>query len=204
MSNMTLPFRLKQHVLSRLTVRNILALACGVALMTLSAKVQLPFWPVPMTLHTLAVMAIAIAFGPFAAFSVMAAYLMTGAMGVPVFSGSPARGMADGENSAWSIYTPQADFGNAEITELFYPILYLGRNLEPDSGGYGKFRGGLGHTAVWLIKNTPGIEYQCGCAGIRRRSGSRIRSRQIRSPEVTPLAPTLAPLHHLDITRRRA
>jgi N-methylhydantoinase B/oxoprolinase/acetone carboxylase alpha subunit len=84
-------------------------------------------------------------------------------------NGAPARGIADGENSAWSIYTPQADFGNAEISELFYPIMYLGRNLEPDSGGYGRFRGGLGHTAVWLVKNTPGIEYQCGCAGIRSK-----------------------------------
>jgi len=84
-------------------------------------------------------------------------------------NGSPARGIADGENSAWSIYTPQADFGNAEITELFYPIMYLGRNVEPDSGGYGTFRGGLGHTAVWMVKNTPGIEYQCGCAGIRSK-----------------------------------
>jgi N-methylhydantoinase B/oxoprolinase/acetone carboxylase alpha subunit len=84
-------------------------------------------------------------------------------------NGSPARGMADGENSAWSIYTPQGDFGNAEISELFYPILYIGRNVEPDSGGYGTFRGGLGHTAVWMIKNTPGIEYQCGCAGIRSK-----------------------------------
>jgi acetone carboxylase, alpha subunit len=84
-------------------------------------------------------------------------------------NGSPARGMADGENSAWSIYTPQADFGNAEITELFYPIVYIGRNVEPDSGGYGTFRGGLGHTAVWLVRNTPGIEYQCGCAGIRSK-----------------------------------
>jgi N-methylhydantoinase B/oxoprolinase/acetone carboxylase alpha subunit len=84
-------------------------------------------------------------------------------------NGSPARGMADGETSAWCIYTPNADFGNAEVGELYYPILYLGRNIEPDSGGYGKFRGGLGHTAVWLIKNTPGIEYQCGCAGMRSK-----------------------------------
>ncbi len=84
-------------------------------------------------------------------------------------NGAPARGMADGENSAWCIYTPNADFGNAEVTELYYPILFLGRNLEPDSGGYGKFRGGLGHTAIWLIKNTPGIEYQCGCAGMRSK-----------------------------------
>jgi N-methylhydantoinase B/oxoprolinase/acetone carboxylase alpha subunit len=48
-------------------------------------------------------------------------------------------------------------------------ILYLGRNIEPDSGGYCTFRGGLGHTAVWMIKNTPGIEYQCGCAGMRSK-----------------------------------
>jgi N-methylhydantoinase B/oxoprolinase/acetone carboxylase alpha subunit len=84
-------------------------------------------------------------------------------------NGSPARGMADGENSAWCIYTPNADFGNAEVSELYYPILFIGRNIEPDSGGYGKFRGGLGHTAVWLVKNTPGIEYQCGCAGMRSK-----------------------------------
>ncbi|MFP6600353.1 MAG: hydantoinase B/oxoprolinase family protein [Deltaproteobacteria bacterium] len=85
-------------------------------------------------------------------------------------NGSPARGFADGENSAWCIYTPNADFGNAEIAELYYPILYLGRNIEPDSGGYGRFRGGLGHTAVWMVHNTTGIEYQCGCAGIRSRT----------------------------------
>ncbi len=84
-------------------------------------------------------------------------------------NGAPARGMADGENSAWCIYTPNADFGNAEVSELYYPIIYIGRNVEPDSGGYGKFRGGLGHTAVWMIKGTPGVEYQCGCAGMRSK-----------------------------------
>jgi N-methylhydantoinase B/oxoprolinase/acetone carboxylase alpha subunit len=84
-------------------------------------------------------------------------------------NGSPARGIADGENSAWSIYTPNADFGNAEVSELYYPIVYLGRNVEPDSGGYGTFRGGLGHTPVWMVKNTPGISYLCGCAGIRSK-----------------------------------
>ena len=84
-------------------------------------------------------------------------------------NGAPARGMADGENSAWCIYTPNADFGNAEVLELYYPVMFIGRNIEPDSGGYGTFRGGLGHTAVWLIKNTPGVEYQCGCAGMRSK-----------------------------------
>ena len=84
-------------------------------------------------------------------------------------NGSPARGYSDGENSAWCIYTPEADFGNAEISELYYPILFLGRNVEPDSGGFGQFRGGLGHTAVWMVYNTPGLEYQCGDAGMRSK-----------------------------------
>ncbi|MCS5636210.1 MAG: hydantoinase B/oxoprolinase family protein, partial [Myxococcota bacterium] len=83
--------------------------------------------------------------------------------------GSPARGYSDGENSAWCIYTPEADFGNAEISELYYPILFLGRNVAPNSGGYGRFRGGLGHTAVWMVYNTPGLEYQCGDAGMRSK-----------------------------------
>jgi len=85
-------------------------------------------------------------------------------------NGSPARGFADGENSAWCLYTPNADFGNAEVAELYYPVLFLGRNIEPDSAGFGRFRGGLGHTAVWMVHNTPGIEYQCGCAGIRSKT----------------------------------
>ena len=84
--------------------------------------------------------------------------------------GSPARGYSDGQNSAWCIYTPEGDFGNAEVGELYYPILFLGRNVAPDSGGFGKFRGGLGHTAVWMVYNTPGLEYQCGDAGMRSKT----------------------------------
>ena len=93
MNHSRLIAQVKPRVLSRLALRRILALACGVALMTLSAKIQIPFWPVPMTLHTLAAMAIAVSFGPVAAFSVMTAYLVTGALGMPVFSGSPSRGI---------------------------------------------------------------------------------------------------------------
>ncbi|WP_246660281.1 biotin transporter BioY [Rhizobium sp. FKL33] len=65
----------------------------GAALMTLAAKVQIPFWPVPMTLHTMAVMAFAVAFGPRMAVSIFLAYLAAGAAGLPVFSGSPERGI---------------------------------------------------------------------------------------------------------------
>ncbi|WP_417673137.1 biotin transporter BioY [Pseudodonghicola sp.] len=66
---------------------------CGAALITLGAKVQIPFWPVPMTLHTLAVFLVAATLGPRLALAAMAAYLGAGAIGLPVFSGSPERGI---------------------------------------------------------------------------------------------------------------
>ena len=71
-----------------------LALALGgAALITLGAKIQIPFWPVPMTLHTLAVFFLAATLGPRLGFAAMAAYLAAGALGMPVFSGSPERGI---------------------------------------------------------------------------------------------------------------
>lgn len=73
--------------------RHALVVAAGVGLMVLAAKTQIPFWPVPMTLHTLAVMAFAVALGPQMAASIFVAYLAAGAAGLPVFSGSPERGI---------------------------------------------------------------------------------------------------------------
>ncbi|MGB3897404.1 MAG: biotin transporter BioY [Mesorhizobium sp.] len=65
----------------------------GVALITLCAKLRVPAWPVPMTLHTLAVMAIAVALGPRLATMTFFTYLAAGAAGLPVFSGTPERGI---------------------------------------------------------------------------------------------------------------
>lgn len=71
-----------------------LALALGgAALITLGAKIQIPFWPVPMTLHTLAVFFLAATLGLRLGFAAMAAYLAAGALGIPVFSGTPERGI---------------------------------------------------------------------------------------------------------------
>lgn len=70
-----------------------IVLLVGVALMTLSAKTQIPFWPVPMTLQTMAVLGFAVLAGPRMATAIMAAYLMAGATGLPVFAGSPERGL---------------------------------------------------------------------------------------------------------------
>jgi biotin transport system substrate-specific component len=78
---------------ARALVRPVAFVIAGVALITLCAKIHIPSWPVPMTLHTLAVMAIAIAAGPRLATATFFAYLAVGAAGLPVFSDSPERGI---------------------------------------------------------------------------------------------------------------
>lgn len=73
--------------------RNLAIVLCAAALITLCAKLRVPSWPVPMTLHTLAVMAIAVSFGPRMAVASFGAYMAAGMAGLPVFSGSPERGI---------------------------------------------------------------------------------------------------------------
>ena len=65
----------------------------GAALITIGAKVQIPFWPVPMTLHTLAICLVAAGLGPRLGLAAMTAYLVAGALGLPVFSGTPEHGI---------------------------------------------------------------------------------------------------------------
>ena len=65
----------------------------GVCLLTLSAKIQIPFWPVPMTMQTLVVLVIGMAYGWRLGAATVLAYLAAGAAGLPVFAGTPARGI---------------------------------------------------------------------------------------------------------------
>jgi biotin transport system substrate-specific component len=69
------------------------ALLFGVCLLTLSAKVQVPFWPVPMTMQSLVVIMLGMAYGSRLAVATVCAYLLAGAAGLPVFAGTPARGI---------------------------------------------------------------------------------------------------------------
>lgn len=69
------------------------ALVIGVVLLTVSAKVQVPFWPVPMTMQTFVVLMIGMAYGPKLGTGTVLAYLMVGAAGLPVFAGTPERGV---------------------------------------------------------------------------------------------------------------
>ncbi|GIL02077.1 MAG: biotin transporter BioY [Alphaproteobacteria bacterium] len=65
----------------------------GTLLITLAAKTQVPFWPVPMTLQTLAIFALAAAYGMRLAGATLLLYLVEGALGLPVFAGTPEKGI---------------------------------------------------------------------------------------------------------------
>lgn len=65
----------------------------GSLLLALSAKVQIPFWPVPMTLQTMVVLAAGMALGWRLAGATVLLYLAEGAMGLPVFAGTPEKGI---------------------------------------------------------------------------------------------------------------
>jgi biotin transport system substrate-specific component len=71
-------------------VQSIVLVVAGTAILAISAKIQVPFWPVPMTLQTLAVMAIAAAYGSTLAVATVLAYIAEGLVGIPVFAGATA------------------------------------------------------------------------------------------------------------------
>ncbi len=74
-------------------VRNTLLALAGTAIIAISAKIQIPFWPVPMTMQTLAIVVIAMAFGAKLGFATLALYMLEGALGLPVFAGTPEKGI---------------------------------------------------------------------------------------------------------------
>ncbi len=65
----------------------------GSLILWASAKIHVPFWPVPMTLQTGAVALIAAAYGARLGFATVVLYLLEGAVGMPVFSGTPEQGI---------------------------------------------------------------------------------------------------------------
>jgi biotin transport system substrate-specific component len=65
----------------------------GSMILTLSAKLKIPFYPVPMTMQTFVVLFFGIAFGYKIGLATVAVYLLEGIMGAPVFSNSPEKGV---------------------------------------------------------------------------------------------------------------
>ncbi len=65
----------------------------GSIVLALSSKIKIPFYPVPMTMQTLVVLIIGIGFGWKLGVATIALYLFEGIIGLPVFSGTPEKGL---------------------------------------------------------------------------------------------------------------
>jgi biotin transport system substrate-specific component len=74
-------------------LRNVFIALMGTVLLAISSKIKIPFYPVPMTMQTLVVMFLGITLGWKLGVSIVVLYLFEGIIGLPVFSGSPEKGV---------------------------------------------------------------------------------------------------------------
>ena len=74
-------------------IKSIIVIILGSVILAISAKIKIPFYPVPMTMQTFVVLFLGIGFGYKIAISTVALYLLEGILGLPVFSNSPERGV---------------------------------------------------------------------------------------------------------------
>lgn len=82
-------FEPKSSTISRMALAAV-TVVLGTLLITAAAKVNVPTWPVPVTLQTFAIAALAAAFGARIGTATVVLYLLEGAAGLPVFAGATA------------------------------------------------------------------------------------------------------------------
>ena len=74
-------------------VKSVFLAILGTIILALSAKIKIPFWPVPMTMQTFVVLLIGIVYGWRLGLFTVSLYLLEGIAGLPVFAGTPEKGI---------------------------------------------------------------------------------------------------------------
>ena len=74
-------------------IKYILVIFLGSILLTISSKIKIPFYPVPMTMQTFVVLFLGMSFGYKVGLATVSFYLLEGIIGLPVFSNSPEKGI---------------------------------------------------------------------------------------------------------------
>ena len=74
-------------------IKLIMISIAGTILITISAKIKIPFYPVPMTMQTFVILLIGITLGYKMGLATVSLYLMEGIVGLPVFASSPEKGI---------------------------------------------------------------------------------------------------------------
>ena len=74
-------------------LKYLLIIFLGSILLTISSKIKIPFYPVPMTMQTFVVLFLGMSFGYKIGLATVGLYLLEGIIGLPVFSNSPEKGV---------------------------------------------------------------------------------------------------------------
>tara|TARA_B100000945_G_C20362904_1_gene588091 strand:+ start:703 stop:1248 length:546 start_codon:yes stop_codon:yes gene_type:complete len=74
-------------------LKNLFLAISATIILAISAKIKIPFYPVPMTMQTFVVLLIGITFGWRLGLFTVCLYIFEGVIGLPVFAGTPEKGL---------------------------------------------------------------------------------------------------------------
>ena len=74
-------------------IKSMFVALIGTVLLAISSKIKIPFYPVPMTMQTLVILILGVTLGWKLGLATVSLYLFEGVIGLPVFSGSPEKGV---------------------------------------------------------------------------------------------------------------
>jgi len=113
--------------------KKLLLLIAGVALLAICAHLKVPFYPVPITMQTLAVMLIGFTYGARLGSSTVVVYLSFGAIGAPVFAGGAGLAYMSGPTGGYLFgflvavyligYFTEKGYGRTFISTLLLTLL---------------------------------------------------------------------------------
>ena len=83
---------IKQNTQSQI-IKSLFVIFLGSIILTISAKIKVPFYPVPMTMQTFVVVLIGVTLGWKLGLATVFAYLFECAVGIPLFAGTPEKGL---------------------------------------------------------------------------------------------------------------
>ena len=84
---------LSKNISQTIIIKSLFAIILGSIALTISAKIKIPFYPVPMTMQTFVVLFLGLSLGYKIGLASVSLYLLEGIIGLPVFSNSPEKGV---------------------------------------------------------------------------------------------------------------
>lgn len=116
-------------------LRSTLIVLVGTFFIALSARIQVPMWPVPMTMQTFAVLSIGMAFGARLGVVTLLTYLAQGALGLPVFAGGGGLVFLTGPTAGYLVGFVAAAALVGGLADRGWTTSYLGSFIAACLGG---------------------------------------------------------------------